>query len=53
MLECPTPLILNKNLRNLPRPKSVVGWDTYGLSTYFPEAFFYEGGQASLVPEKA
>jgi peptide/nickel transport system substrate-binding protein len=45
VLECPTPLIFNKNLRNLPRPKSVIGWDTYGLSTYFPEAFFYEGGQ--------
>jgi peptide/nickel transport system substrate-binding protein len=45
VLECPTPLLFNKNLRNLPRPKSVVGWDTYGLSTYFPEAFYFEGGQ--------
>ncbi len=45
VLECPTPLLFNKNLRNLPRPRSVVGWDTYGLSTYFPEAFFFEGGQ--------
>ena len=45
VLECPTPLLFNKNLRNLPRPKSVIGWDSYGLSTYYPEAFFYEGGQ--------
>jgi peptide/nickel transport system substrate-binding protein len=44
VLECPTPILFNKNLRNLPRPKSVVGWDTYGLSTYFPEAFYFEGG---------
>jgi peptide/nickel transport system substrate-binding protein len=42
--ECPTPLLFNKNLRNLPRPKSVIGWDSYGLSTYYPEAFYYEGG---------
>jgi peptide/nickel transport system substrate-binding protein len=45
LLEVPAPLIFNKNLRNLPKPKSVVGWDTYGDSTYHPEAFFYEGGQ--------
>jgi len=45
VLECPTPLLFNKNLRNLPRPKAVIGWDTYGLSTYYPEAFYYEGGQ--------
>jgi peptide/nickel transport system substrate-binding protein len=43
--ECPTPLCFNKNMRNLPRAKAVVGWDTYGLSTYHPEAFYYEGGQ--------
>ena len=34
-----------KNLRDLPRPKVPIGWDTYGLSTYHPEAFYYEGGQ--------
>jgi peptide/nickel transport system substrate-binding protein len=45
VLECPAPLIVNKNLRNLPRPKVPVGWDTWGLSTYHPEALFYEGGQ--------
>lgn len=45
VLECPTPLLFNKNLRNLPRPKAVIGWDSYGLSTYYPEAFYYEGGQ--------
>jgi len=44
VLEIPAPLLFNKNLRNVPRPKSVIGWDTYGLSTYHPEAFFYEGG---------
>lgn len=44
ILECPAPLLFNKNLRNLPRPKMPIGWDTYGLSTYHPEAFFYEGG---------
>jgi peptide/nickel transport system substrate-binding protein len=45
ILECPAPLIFNKNLMNLPRPKAVFGWDTYGESTYHPEAFFYVGGQ--------
>ncbi|NIV37727.1 MAG: hypothetical protein GWN58_52435, partial [Anaerolineae bacterium] len=45
VLESPAPLIFNKNIRNLPRPKVPVGWDTYGISTYHPEAFFYEGGQ--------
>jgi peptide/nickel transport system substrate-binding protein len=45
ILESPAPLILNKNLRNLPRPKVPIGWDSYGISTYHPEAFFYEGGQ--------
>jgi hypothetical protein len=43
-LEIPAPLLFNKNLRNTPRPNAVIGWDTYGLSTYHPEAFFYEGG---------
>lgn len=41
---CPAPLLFNKNMRNLPRTGAPVGWDTYGLSTYHPEAFFYEGG---------
>jgi peptide/nickel transport system substrate-binding protein len=45
VLESPAPLLFNKNLRNLPRPKAPVGWDTFGISTYHPEAFFYEGGQ--------
>ncbi len=45
VLECPAPLIFNKNMRNLPRPRSLIGWDSYGLSTYHPEAFYYEGGQ--------
>jgi peptide/nickel transport system substrate-binding protein len=45
ILECPAPLIFNKNMRNLPRPKAVVGWDTYGDNTYHPEAFFYVGGE--------
>jgi hypothetical protein len=44
ILECPAPLTFNKNLRNLPKAKSVFGWDTYGNSTYHPEAYFYEGG---------
>jgi peptide/nickel transport system substrate-binding protein len=44
VLECPAPLLFNKNLRNLPKAKSYIGWDSYGLSTYHPEAFFYEGG---------
>jgi peptide/nickel transport system substrate-binding protein len=44
VLENPAPLLFNKNLRNLPRPKSLIGWDTWGLSTYHPEAFYYEGG---------
>ena len=43
ILEVPAPLIFNKNLRNLPKAKAVMGWDTYGNSTYHPEAFFYEG----------
>jgi hypothetical protein len=32
-------------MRNLPRPKAVIGWDSYGDSIYHPEAFFYAGGQ--------
>lgn len=45
VLECPAPLCFNKNLRNLPKAKSYIGWDSYGLSTYHPEAFFFVGGQ--------
>jgi peptide/nickel transport system substrate-binding protein len=45
VLECPSPLIFNKNLRNLPRPRAPMGWDTYGMSTYHPEALFFEGGE--------
>ncbi len=45
ILECPAPLLFNKNMRNLPKDKSYIGWDSYGLSTYHPEAFYYEGGQ--------
>ena len=45
VLESPCPLIINKNMRNLPRPKVPMGWDTYGINTYHPAAFFYEGGQ--------
>ena len=44
VLEIPAPLLFNKNFRNLPRPKAVIAWDTWGVSTYHPEAFFYEGG---------
>jgi hypothetical protein len=32
-------------MRNLPRPKVPIGWDTYGINSYHPCAFFYEGGQ--------
>lgn len=45
VLDLKAPLIYNKNMRNLPRPKALMGWDTYGNSTYHPEAYFYEGGQ--------
>jgi peptide/nickel transport system substrate-binding protein len=45
VLESPCPLIVNKNLRNVPRPKVPIGWDTYGINTYHPAALFYEGGQ--------
>ncbi len=44
ILEGLAPLIYNKNMRNLPRPRAVMGWDSYGNSTYHPEAYFYEGG---------
>jgi peptide/nickel transport system substrate-binding protein len=47
ILECPAPLLFNKNMRNLPRPKATMGWDTYGNSTYHPEAYYYEGGKAA------
>ncbi|MEM7028999.1 MAG: ABC transporter substrate-binding protein [Chloroflexota bacterium] len=41
VLESPAPLIFPKNMKNLPAAKKPVGWDTYGISTYHPEAFFY------------
>lgn len=44
VLECPAPLLFNKNLRNLPPAKAYIGWDSYGLSTFHPCAFYYEGG---------
>jgi peptide/nickel transport system substrate-binding protein len=44
LTQCPAPLLFNKNLRNLPRPKTLIGWDTWGLSTHHPEGFFFEGG---------
>ena len=49
VLECPAPLLFNKNLRNLPKAKAYIGWDSYGLSTYHPEAFYYEGGSAGVM----
>jgi len=45
VLESPCPLIMNKNLRNVPRPKVPIGWDTYGINSYHPAAFYFEGGQ--------
>ena len=42
--ESPAPLIFPKTMRNLPAAGKPVGWDTYGISTYHPEAFYYEGG---------
>ncbi len=45
VLESPCPILYNKNLRNMPRPKVPIGWDTYGINTYHPAAFFYEGGK--------
>ena len=44
ILEVPAPLVFNKNMRNLPKATALMGWDTYGNSTYHPEAYFYEGG---------
>lgn len=44
IVECPAPLLFNRNMRNIPRPKSVIGWDSFGLNTYHPAGFFYEGG---------
>ncbi|MEM7129471.1 MAG: ABC transporter substrate-binding protein [Chloroflexota bacterium] len=46
IVESPAPLIFPKTMRNLPAAGKPVGWDTYGISTYHPEAFFYEGGGA-------
>ncbi|MEJ5308415.1 MAG: ABC transporter substrate-binding protein [Anaerolineae bacterium] len=45
VLESPCPILFNKNMRNVPRPKVPFGWDTYGVNTYHPCAFFYEGGK--------
>ena len=45
ILEGQCPSIFNKNMRNLPRPRATIGWDTYGNSTYHPEAFFYVNGK--------
>ncbi len=45
VLESPCPIIYNKNLRNMPRPKVPFGWDTYGVNSYHPCAFYYEGGE--------
>ena len=45
IIECPAPLLFNKNMRNLPKPRAYIGWDSYGLSTYQPSAFYYEGGK--------
>jgi peptide/nickel transport system substrate-binding protein len=42
VVECPNPLIFNEDMRNLPRPKSPMGWDTYEISTFHPEAFFFD-----------
>jgi len=42
IVECPNPVIFNKDMRNLPRPKSPMGWDTYEISTFHPEAFFFD-----------
>jgi peptide/nickel transport system substrate-binding protein len=41
VLDCPAPLLFNKFMRNLPPAKAPIGWDTYGLSTYHPETFFF------------
>ncbi len=42
ILECPAPLMFNKSLKNLPPSKAIIGWDTYGISTYHPETFFFD-----------
>jgi peptide/nickel transport system substrate-binding protein len=44
VLENPAPICLNRNLRNLPKAKAYIGYDTIGFSTYHPEGFYYEGG---------
>jgi peptide/nickel transport system substrate-binding protein len=41
ILTCPAPLLFNKHLCNLPPANAPVGWDSFGLSTYHPESFFY------------
>ncbi len=33
VLESPCPILYNKNMRNVPRPKVPFGWDTYGVNT--------------------
>ncbi len=45
VLESPCPVLYNKNMRNMPRPKVPIGWDTYGINSYHPCAFYYEGGK--------
>ena len=45
VLESPCPILYNINLRNMPRPKVPIGWDTYGVNTFHPAAFFFIGGQ--------
>lgn len=49
VLECPAPVLFNKNMRNLPKAGNPIGWDTLGVSVYRPEAFFYEGGERAEV----
>jgi hypothetical protein len=44
VVESPAPVLFNRNMSNLPRPKAPIGWDTYGVGAHRPEAFFYEGG---------
>ncbi len=46
VLECPAPLLFNKNLRNLPKPKAYIGWDSYGLFTYHPKPSIMRAGFA-------
>jgi peptide/nickel transport system substrate-binding protein len=45
VVESPSPLIINRNMRNLPRPKMPMGWDSYGVNTYHPGAFYFEDGK--------